>query len=33
MTLVALLREFEANGTSYRQHRQRVFKASYTGCR
>jgi hypothetical protein len=29
-TLVALLREFKANGTSYRQHRQRVFKASYT---
>jgi hypothetical protein len=32
-TLVALLREFKAKGTSYRQHRQRVFKASYTGCR
>jgi hypothetical protein len=30
-TLVALLREFKANGTSWRQHRQRVFKASYTG--
>ena len=29
-TLVALLHEFKANGTSYRQHRQRVFKASYT---
>ncbi|HEX3308196.1 MAG TPA: DUF4158 domain-containing protein, partial [Streptosporangiaceae bacterium] len=29
-TLVALLREFKANGTSWRQHRQRVFKASYT---
>ena len=29
-TLVALLREFKAKGTSYRQHRQRVFKASYT---
>ena len=29
-TLVALLREYKANGTSYRQHRQRVFKASYT---
>ncbi len=29
-TLTALLREFRANGTSYRQHRQRVFKASYT---
>ncbi len=29
-TLVALLREFRAKGTSYRQRRQRVFKASYT---
>jgi hypothetical protein len=29
-TLVALLREFKAKGTSYRQHRQRVFKASCT---
>ncbi len=29
-TLAALLREYRANGTSYRQHRQRVFKASYT---
>ncbi len=29
-TLVALLREFKAKGTSYRQHRQWVFKASYT---
>jgi uncharacterized protein DUF4158 len=29
-TLVALLREYKAKGTSYRQHRQRVFKASYT---
>ena len=29
-TLAALLREYRANGSSYRQHRQRVFKASYT---
>ena len=29
-TLAALLREYRSNGTSYRQHRQRVFKASYT---
>ena len=29
-TLVALLHEFKAKGTSYRQHRQPVFKASYT---
>src|SRR6266851_3235445 len=29
-TLVALLHEFKAKGTSYRQHRQRVFKASCT---
>ncbi len=29
-TLVALLREYKANGTSWRQRRQRVFKASYT---
>ena len=29
-TLVALLREYKAKGTSWRQHRQRVFKASYT---
>ena len=29
-TLVALLREYRSKGTSYRQHRQRVFKASYT---
>ena len=29
-TLAALLREYRANGTSWRQHRQRVFKASYT---
>ncbi|TKK84234.1 hypothetical protein FDA94_30385 [Herbidospora galbida] len=29
-TLVSLLHEFKAKGTSYRQHKQRVFKASYT---
>ena len=29
-TLVSLLREYKAKGTSYRQHKQRVFKASYT---
>lgn len=29
-TLNALLREYRAKGTSWRQHRQRVFKASYT---
>ncbi len=29
-TLAALLREYKANGTSWRQHRQRVFKASCT---
>ena len=29
-TLVALLHEYKAKGTSYRQHRQRVFRASYT---
>ncbi len=29
-TLVALLREYKAKGTSCRQHRQRIFKASYT---
>lgn len=27
---MALLREYKANGTSWRQHRQRVFNASYT---
>ncbi|MFI6890047.1 hypothetical protein ACIBI2_44945 [Streptosporangium canum] len=29
-TLVQLLHEYKAKGTSYRQHKQRVFKASYT---
>ena len=29
-TLVALWHEYQSKGTSYRQHRQRVFKASYT---
>jgi TnpA family transposase len=29
-TLLSLLHEYRAKGTSYRQHRQRVFKASYT---
>jgi TnpA family transposase len=29
-TLVQLLQEYKAKGTSYRQHKQRVFKASYT---
>src|SRR3569833_639198 len=29
-TLLPLLHEYKAKGTSYRQHRQRVFKASYT---
>ncbi|MBB5781862.1 Tn3 family transposase [Nonomuraea jabiensis] len=29
-TLVALWHEYQHKGTSYRQHRQRVFKASYT---
>ncbi|WP_232835837.1 hypothetical protein [Actinocorallia populi] len=29
-TLVSLLHEYRAKGTSYRQHKQRVFKASYT---
>ena len=29
-TLLSLLHEYKAKGTSYRQHRQRVFKASYT---
>ena len=29
-TLVALWREYQSKGSSYRQHRQRVFKASYT---
>ncbi|MEU7878269.1 Tn3 family transposase [Microbispora bryophytorum] len=29
-TLISLLHEFKAKGTSYRQHKQRVFKASYT---
>ncbi|MEU7901136.1 DUF4158 domain-containing protein [Nonomuraea sp. NPDC049152] len=28
--LVQLLHEYKAKGTSYRQHKQRVFKASYT---
>ncbi|GAA0966983.1 hypothetical protein GCM10009555_010060 [Acrocarpospora macrocephala] len=31
-TLVQLLQEHKAKGTSYRQHKQRVFKASYTNC-
>jgi TnpA family transposase len=29
-TLVNLLREFRAKGSTFRQHKQRVFKASYT---
>src|SRR6266851_5066936 len=29
-TLVALWHEYQSKGSSYRQHRQRVFKASYT---
>lgn len=29
-TLVTLLHEYKAKGSSYRQHKQRVFKASYT---
>ena len=29
-TLVALWREYQSKGSTYRQHRQRVFKASYT---
>jgi hypothetical protein len=29
-TLVTLLYEYKAKGSSYRQHKQRVFKASYT---
>ncbi|MET8006580.1 Tn3 family transposase [Nonomuraea glycinis] len=29
-TLVALWHEYQAKGSTYRQHRQRVFKASYT---
>lgn len=29
-TLASLLAEFKAKGSTYRQHRQRVFKASYT---
>ncbi|MGH3701658.1 MAG: DUF4158 domain-containing protein [Pseudonocardiaceae bacterium] len=29
-TLVALWREYNSKGSTYRQHRQRVFKASYT---
>nr|WP_207620960.1 hypothetical protein [Streptosporangium minutum] len=29
-TLVQLLHEYKAKGTSYRQHKQRVFKASCT---
>nr|WP_192809603.1 hypothetical protein [Actinomadura rudentiformis] len=29
-TLVQLLHEYRAKGSSYRQHKQRVFKASYT---
>jgi hypothetical protein len=29
-TLVALLHEYTHKGSTYRQHRQRVFKASYT---
>ncbi|MGH3408326.1 MAG: Tn3 family transposase, partial [Streptosporangiaceae bacterium] len=29
-TLVALWQEYKSKGSSYRQHRQRVFKASYT---
>ena len=29
-TLVALLAEYRSKGSSYRQHKQRVFKASYT---
>ncbi|MFI6713274.1 hypothetical protein ACIBF7_43065 [Nonomuraea sp. NPDC050478] len=27
---MSLLHEYRAKGTSYRQHKQRVFKASYT---
>jgi hypothetical protein len=29
-TLAALLQEYQTQGTGYRQHKQRVFKASYT---
>ena len=29
-TLVALLAEYRSKGSSYRQHKQQVFKASYT---
>jgi hypothetical protein len=29
-TLISLLHEYKAKGTSYRQHKQRMFKASYT---
>lgn len=29
-TLVALMHEYNSKGSSYRQHKQRVFKASYT---
>jgi cobalamin biosynthesis Mg chelatase CobN len=29
-TLVSLMHEYKSKGTSYRRHRQRVFKASYT---
>jgi hypothetical protein len=29
-TLISLLHEYKAKGTSHRQHKQRVFKASYT---
>ena len=29
-TLAALLQEYRTQGTGYRQHKQRVFKASYT---